>query len=374
MDVIPSNILSRQSLSGAWRSRVEADNLPAWSRLPGSPFVGGFSLMPTPPGAGAAVVRYGPYELKGGIDAFSYVVSSPAQRPHSNVIDIDVGLLDAGARDFQHATLSLGAGDERSLTLPLDRAVSSRVYLTFAVSFRHFANNGAYGGVDVRSVIGFPRNPLVDLFNQAGSDKGTETGFGNGVPHCYAVDYYHLLEHLRAAEFNFLEIGLDNASKESGKPQDAPSLRTWRQFFPNARLFGYDINDFSFFRQAGTSTFQGDQSSREDLRRFLKAYEQPRFRVILDDGSHASSHQQISMAALFESVEPGGMYIIEDLGWQPFAEEPKTLQVLRKFARTGRFESPFVSTEEGKYLESCVERVEIYRPNDSEFAVLYKKQ
>src|SRR5207244_2169141 len=116
-----------------------------------------------------------------------------------------------------------------------------------------------------------------------------------------------------------------------------------------------------------------DQASREDLSRFAQESEEPRFRIILDDGSHASSHQQISLGALFPSVEPGGMYLIEDLGWQPFVEVPSTLDVFSRFAETARFESPFLTEAEERYLEETVSRVEIYKPNDSEFAVIWKK-
>jgi hypothetical protein len=68
------------------------------------------------------------------------------------------------------------------------------------------------------------------------------------------------------------------------------------------------------------------------------------------------------------------MYVIEDLGWQPFVEVPNTLEVLQRFADTGSFESPFLTEAEARYLQDTVSRVEIYKPNDSELAVIYKKE
>ena len=67
------------------------------------------------------------------------------------------------------------------------------------------------------------------------------------------------------------------------------------------------------------------------------------------------------------------MYLIEDLGWQPFVEAPTTLDVLRRFAETGKFESPFLTEAEARYLEEAVSQVDIYKPNDSEFGVIRKK-
>jgi hypothetical protein len=68
------------------------------------------------------------------------------------------------------------------------------------------------------------------------------------------------------------------------------------------------------------------------------------------------------------------MYMIEDLGWQPFAETPKTIDVLQRFWTTGTFESPFVTAAEARDLDAAIDRVEIYKPNDSEFAVIHKKR
>jgi hypothetical protein len=65
--------------------------------------------------------------------------------------------------------------------------------------------------------------------------------------------------------------------------------------------------------------------------------------------------------------------VIEDLHWQPFPEAPTTLEVLRDFVESGRLRTPFLDEEEVLYLVEAIDRVEIHRPNDSEFAVIYKR-
>ena len=117
---------------------------------------------------------------------------------------------------------------------------------------------------------------------------------------------------------------------------------------------------------------QGDQSSRDDLERFLSEHD-VEFGLVIDDGSHASSHQQISLGSLFRRVEPGGLYVIEDLHWQPFSETPTTLEILREFVECGQMRSPFLRQDEARYLEGAIDHIEIHRPNDSEFAAIYKK-
>ena len=374
MQIIRSALLSKHSLAWALRFGVAADHLGGACSIPGNPFAGSIVLSPNHPSMQKPYVTFGPFELPSDLDTISCLVSGLRPPEHQNVVGVTVAVLDERGAVTREGALCIEHGESKPLTLRLDAAGCRTIALRFAVSFRQFVEEVPHGAVEIRNLAAYRWNPLVGLLNETRSDKGTEWASGNrGAAHCYALEYYRLLGSLQGREFKLLEIGLDDASKTTGTPNDAPSLKAWRQFFRKAKLHGYDINDFSFFQQERTTTFQGDQASRADLRRFLDSAGEPGFRVILDDGSHASSHQQISLATLFPSVEPGGMYIIEDLGWQPFAETPKTLELLQQFWRTGKIESPFIEPAEARYLEETIDRVEIYKPNDSEFAVIHKK-
>src|SRR5439155_20544892 len=105
----------------------------------------------------------------------------------------------------------------------------------------------------------------------------------------------------------------------------------------------YGIDDFGFMTGARTVAVRGDQGARDALSRFVERDGEPGFRIVVDDGSHASSHQQISLAALFPHVEPAGLYVIEDLNWQPYEEPPNTLDVLTRFVESGTIESRFIT-------------------------------
>src|SRR5437764_34597 len=65
------------------------------------------------------------------------------------------------------------------------------------------------------------------------------------------------------------------------------------------------------------------------------------FNIIVDDGSHASFHQQLALVHLLPLVKPGGVYVIEDLGWQPkrYTETlppvPKTDLLLKRWMASG---------------------------------------
>ncbi len=62
---------------------------------------------------------------------------------------------------------------------------------------------------------------------------------------------------------------------------------------------------------------------------------------ILDDASHASHHQQNAFLELFPGLRSGGLYVIEDLRWQPGTCEKqgitKTARLFRSYLETGAF-------------------------------------
>ncbi|NUS99514.1 MAG: hypothetical protein HOP96_00885, partial [Sphingomonas sp.] len=88
------------------------------------------------------------------------------------------------------------------------------------------------------------------------------------------------------------------------------------------------------------------------------------FDIVIDDGSHASDDQQTSLGSLFPFVAPGGLYIIEDLFFQPaHREKPATLRtvdLLRRAEVTGAFDSPHWPKETCAYLSTNVERVALF--------------
>ena len=63
----------------------------------------------------------------------------------------------------------------------------------------------------------------------------------------------------------------------------------WAEYLPGARIYGFDIKDFTSATGAWTRIIQGDQSNPEDLQQLHELGEQ--FDVIIDDGLHASRHQ-----------------------------------------------------------------------------------
>jgi hypothetical protein len=364
-------VISRHTIGSAERFSLEGDQLNAACVLPGSPFMSGLVLAPNVPGEEPPVVTLGPIPGD-GIGGVTAVLVSPAGLVSSKApegagpVTMRMQLLGPDGETLASSKSRIPPGERGAITLEL------RADVPAAFRVRLEAEGGP-GTVELYHLVAFSPSELVRLFNAAGSDKGSEVFWSDGFPHLFALEYERLFSPFREERFGLLEIGLDAATHLTGQPVDAPSMRAWREFLPNATLYGYDYHDFSFFEQRDTHVFHGDQSSREDLARFLETMGQPGFRAVIDDASHASSHQQISLAGLFGNLEEGGLYIIEDLDWQPFEESPTTRELLDRFALSGRIESPFITEVDSRALESVIAEVTFPQPNDVPLAVIRKR-
>jgi SAM-dependent methyltransferase len=199
---------------------------------------------------------------------------------------------------------------------------------------------------------------LTAIANKYGSDKGTESPFG-GPGHNYTDIYEAYLWPLRHRPIRLLEIGLGvtgdawTAHIAQGKNEGGgASLKMWQEYFPQASIFGIDINPAAHLENERVRTFTLDQGDPDALRAFLGAAGDEPFDLIVDDGSHRADHQQISFGVLFRSLRPGGFYVVEDLMANGF-DDPgahgrftstrkvlNTRTVLAEMQRSGAFAVP----------------------------------
>ena len=136
---------------------------------------------------------------------------------------------------------------------------------------------------------------LDRLAKKHGTDKSSDI-------HNYCVKYEKYLPFKRHEEINILEIGV----------LDGKSLLTWKEYFYRAYILGIDINsDCKKYEEPRISIEIGSQDDGKFLSRTWQQYGP--FDMILDDGSHMNSHVIYSFQHLWDSVKPGGVYIVEDL-------------------------------------------------------------
>lgn len=190
------------------------------------------------------------------------------------------------------------------------------------------------------------RQRLTEIANDTGTDKGTVHGDAQG----YTLLYEMLFERLRDSPLNLLEIGLQMGGPEHDMPAsrdvtDAPSVRMWRRYFPRATIFGVDVSDFSLFATEWFHFYRVDCGEEQQLNDLVAKLGGAgvALDIVVDDASHASFHQQLTMLKLFPLLKVGGVYIIEDLNWQPKRYEaqlpkvPKTSKLLAEFLEKGCF-------------------------------------
>jgi glycosyltransferase involved in cell wall biosynthesis len=156
------------------------------------------------------------------------------------------------------------------------------------------------------------RDDLAALFTHYGSDKTA-----NG----YAELYEMLFRDQRHGITRVLEIGIGTmipgaASSMVGYagPGYRPggSLRAWRDYFPNATVYGADTQpDTQIYNEDRIITLLCDSTNRYQVDSLVRPMEL--FDVIIDDGSHRLDDQKRTLENFFPLLKPGGIYIVEDI-------------------------------------------------------------
>lgn len=210
----------------------------------------------------------------------------------------------------------------------------------------------------------------------------------SGDHHNYVEIYDKWFAPIKDKVTGFLEIGILKHPMESMFPYEGASLLMWHDFFTNATINGFDINDHRNMNKHGKDRIKihiGDQGSRIFLKDLMELQIAKPMDIIVDDGSHWMHHQQISLACLFKYVKPGGIYVIEDLftshpkppfqpmGSQLSPDDTLTQDMLHDFVKTGKMVSMFMEPEEIKYLEENIDQCVIETGRHSEIAFITKK-
>ena len=117
--------------------------------------------------------------------------------------------------------------------------------------------------------------------------------------------YRRLLAGLEQPARSVLEIGVKGGG----------STALWKVLFPAATVVGLDIKlrlpGGPEPAADGVIYLQGDQTDVKRLQEVADRYGP--FDLAIDDGSHVTDHQAITMRALLPHVRPGGFYVVEDI-------------------------------------------------------------
>lgn len=188
-------------------------------------------------------------------------------------------------------------------------------------------------------------------------DLGCMHGTDKALHHKYMDFYESNISNLRMEKFNFLEIGFFEGS----------SIKTWLDYFQNATIHCIDIIDIDFKHDR----FVYHKISQEDSK-LSNLFDDNYFTIIVDDGSHMTSHQLKSLELLWPKLKNGGLYLLEDLHTSFinfYIDSPVTTYNFLKNKR---------SVEEVDHIHDESESIEIYHRvvglnTDSITSVIKKK-
>src|SRR5688572_22826082 len=116
------------------------------------------------------------------------------------------------------------------------------------------------------------------------------------ITHHYMNNYETYFQPRRNRQFVMLEIGVAASA----------SLKTWREYFTNATVYGIDNNPDC----AGEGIFIGDQNDTSFLDYVISQIGKPE--IIIDDGSHYGPFTIKTFKHLFPRMMMNGWYVVED--------------------------------------------------------------
>lgn len=178
---------------------------------------------------------------------------------------------------------------------------------------------------------------LIAIADRLGSERGSHR-------HRMAEVYHMMFRHLRDSAPAVMELVQGPAPLRGQAAHGA----LWAEYFRQAQVMvlatepapeGWAVD--------GASWHLADPDTRPRLAQTL--HDLPAPSIVIDDGSHASHHQQNAFLELFPRLAQGGFYVIEGLRGQPEAlERPgitRSADLFRGFAEKRCFAHSDPGTE-----------------------------
>jgi predicted O-methyltransferase YrrM len=138
----------------------------------------------------------------------------------------------------------------------------------------------------------------LETLDQIGLRHGTDKASDRND---YLAFYARFLDELRDRPVRVLELGVLQGA----------SLRMWRDYFPLGQIIGVDIDPLAREHRDDRIAIEiGDQSDTQVLDRLAALGP---FDLVVDDASHIWAHQIAAFQRLAPALNPGGIYVIEDL-------------------------------------------------------------
>ena len=158
---------------------------------------------------------------------------------------------------------------------------------------------------------------LCEIMERHGSDKSCKPTWVDYEGHNYTRFYSKLFNNLRTKDINFFELGLGtnniNIPCNMGRlGTPGASIRAWKEYFPNANIYGADIDKTILFNEDRIKTFYCDQTNSIEIQKMWENINN-NFDIIIDDGLHEFNANLNFLKNSLDKLNDGGYYIIEDV-------------------------------------------------------------
>ena len=176
---------------------------------------------------------------------------------------------------------------------------------------------------EYKNIYNFKKTLLSELCDKYGTDKGynkieNRIFYNNWHPHNYTDYYSSLFDHNRTYIKKVFEcgIGTNNPNLPSSMGSEytpGGSLKVWRDYFPQAQIYGADIDDKILFQEDRIQTYYVNQLDIDSISKMWNEIETNDFDLIIDDGLHTFEAGINLFNNSFRYLKKGGIYIIEDV-------------------------------------------------------------
>ena len=182
----------------------------------------------------------------------------------------------------------------------------------------YIINNQTYNNIQmIRPFDEKQYTPLCEIMGRHKSDKGHINIMDSH--HNYTTFYYSIFKDLCQKKLRVFEFGLgtNNVNVPSnmganGRP--GASLYGWSEFFPNAEIFGADIDTNILFDADKIKTFYCDQTNPHIIKYLWNEPTlQDNFDIIIEDGLHTFNANVCFFENSIHKLKPNGYFIIEDI-------------------------------------------------------------
>lgn len=195
----------------------------------------------------------------------------------------------------------------------------------------------------------FNPTPLCKIGEIYGTDKCPQ------IRHHYTPFYYKLFKNKINEVKKVLEIGIGYYKDIENKKvvydrglnrfyHRGASLYMWRDFFPNATIFGADIKKESLFTDQRIKTFWVDERDPKSITELIKKVGND-IDIVIDDASHKVNDQIFLASNILPHLKKGSIYIIEDVG-----HSRKITQALKDYGKGYVYDEPRKQSGEMLYI------------------------